>query len=97
MILSNAFPVELEAPTFGFPTLPLSLKPSDYSKLDVDTLFFIFYHQGNTEQQYYASKQLKQEHWRFHTKYFTWFRRLDQPTVRFNIYIYIYIEHHSRP
>ncbi|KCZ80234.1 hypothetical protein H312_02357 [Anncaliia algerae PRA339] len=50
-----------------------------YSKLDIDTLFFIFYTQINTIYQYYAIKALKQRSWRFHSKYSTWFQRLEEP------------------
>lgn len=50
-----------------------------YLRLDLDTLFFIFYTQANTIYQYYAIKALKQRSWRFHSKYATWFQRLEEP------------------
>lgn len=55
--------------------------PEIYSKLELDTLFFIFYYQQNTIQQYFASKWLKKHSWRFHTKYKTWFQRLEEPKL----------------
>ncbi|TBU05262.1 subunit 3 of CCR4-NOT transcription complex [Hamiltosporidium magnivora] len=55
--------------------------PLFYTKLDIDTLFFIFYCQPNTVHQYFAAKQLKNYSWRFHTKYHTWFQRLEEPKI----------------
>jgi hypothetical protein len=39
-----------------------------------DTLFFIFYFQTGTLQQYLAARELKRQGWRFHKKYLTWFQ-----------------------
>lgn len=66
-----------------FPKQSLNIfeSPDIYKKLDIDTLFFIFYSQPNTVQQYYAATQLKLYSWRFHTKYRTWFQRLDEPML----------------
>ncbi|KAH9411179.1 CCR4-NOT transcriptional regulation complex protein [Ordospora pajunii] len=66
-----------------FPKTPLYIFESQdvFKKLDTDTLFFIFYSQLGTIQQYYAAAQLKLYSWRFHTKYFTWFQRLDEPKL----------------
>lgn len=71
-----------ETPGF-FPKEPLYVFESQdvFKKLDIDTLFFIFYSQLGTIQQYYAAAQLKMYSWRFHTKYFTWFQRLDEPKL----------------
>lgn len=55
--------------------------PEIYSRLDLDTLFFIFYYQQNTIQQYFAAKWLKKHAWRFHIKYKTWFQRLEEPDL----------------
>ncbi len=46
-----------------------------------DTLFFIFYFQKNSFQQFLAARELKKRNWRFHKQYITWFRRLEQPKV----------------
>ncbi|KAI5190891.1 CCR4-NOT transcription complex subunit 3 [Nematocida sp. AWRm77] len=62
------------------PSLLLS-SPEFYQKLDMDTLFFIFYFHQNTSCQYYAAKELKNYSWRFHTKYMAWFQRLEEPTI----------------
>lgn len=71
-----------DIPSF-FPKSPSLLlsSPEFYQKLDMDTLFFIFYFHQNTSCQYYAAKELKNYSWRFHTKYMAWFQRLEEPTV----------------
>lgn len=50
------------------------------SKVSIETLFFIFYSQKSTMEQYFAAKEMKSRNWRYHTKYSTWFRRYDPPT-----------------
>jgi CCR4-NOT transcription complex subunit 3 len=55
--------------------------PETFSKFDVDTLFFIFYYQQASYQQYLAAKELKKQSWRFHKKFQTWFQRHDRPKV----------------
>ena len=53
--------------------------PGLYSKIDTDTLFYIFYYRQNTYQQYMAAKSLKSQSWRFHKQYQTWFQRHEEP------------------
>ena len=53
--------------------------PALYSKIDTDTLFYIFYYRQNTYQQYMAAKSLKTQSWRFHKQYQTWFQRHEEP------------------
>ena len=53
--------------------------PSLYTKMDQDTLFYIFYYRQNTYQQYMAAKALKGQSWRFHKQYQTWFQRHEEP------------------
>ncbi|KAL8714030.1 MAG: hypothetical protein Q9220_002176 [cf. Caloplaca sp. 1 TL-2023] len=53
--------------------------PALYSKIDTDTLFYIFYYRQNTYQQYLAAKSLKNQSWRFHKQYQTWFQRHEEP------------------
>ncbi|KAI5135494.1 uncharacterized protein NESG_01729 [Nematocida ausubeli] len=55
--------------------------PEFYQKLDMDTLFFIFYFHQNTPCQYYAARELKNYSWRYHTKYMAWFQRLEEPSI----------------
>lgn len=54
--------------------------PEIYHKLDIDTLFFIFYF-SNDEKQLFSARELKKYSWRFHTKYCTWFQRLEEPKL----------------
>ena len=53
--------------------------PHIFDNLDMDTLFFIFYFQTGTLQQYLAARALKKQGWRFHKKYLTWFQRHEEP------------------
>lgn len=66
-----------------YPTKPPQhfSEPSFFASLEVDTLFFIFYHQQGTYQQYLAARELKKQAWRFHKKYLTWFQRFEEPKV----------------
>lgn len=52
-----------------------------YDKVDLDVLFYIFYSEPGTIRQYFAAKGLKKCSWRFHTKYTTWFQRLEEPKI----------------
>ncbi|KAL4431048.1 hypothetical protein ABPG75_006304 [Micractinium tetrahymenae] len=53
--------------------------PSLYEKLDAETLFFIFYHQPGSYQQYLAARELKRQAWRFHKQHSAWFQRHEEP------------------
>jgi hypothetical protein len=64
------YPQELDA-VFDDPRL--------YSRIDPDTLFYIFYYKQGTYQQYLAAKALKDQSWRFHKQYQTWFQRHEEP------------------
>jgi CCR4-NOT transcription complex subunit 3 len=72
--------------------------PGLYEKMDTDTLFFIFYNQQGTYQQYLAAKELKKQAWRYHKKYMTWFQRHDQPQITTNEYelgTYVYFDYET--
>ncbi|KAF8865123.1 hypothetical protein BDZ45DRAFT_669011 [Acephala macrosclerotiorum] len=64
------YPQELD-PVFDDPRL--------YSRIDPDTLFYVFYYKQETYQQYLAAKALKDQSWRFHKQYQTWFQRHEEP------------------
>ena len=67
-----------------------------FNRLSPETLFFIFYYQEGTKAQYLAAKALKNQSWRFHTKYMMWFQRHDDPkkiTDEFEIGTYIYFDY----
>lgn len=59
--------------------LPIFDDPRLYSRIDTDTLFYVFYYRQNTYQQYLAAKSLKGQSWRFHKQYQTWFQRHEEP------------------
>jgi CCR4-NOT transcription complex subunit 3 len=83
-----------------FPQEPASViqRADLYTKLDVDTLFFIFYFQQGSYQQYLAAAQLKKASWRYHKKYKTWFQRHEEPTETTEEYergTYVYFDFES--
>ncbi|KAF5001871.1 hypothetical protein FGRMN_718 [Fusarium graminum] len=65
----------------GFPQEPLAIfdDPRLYSRIDPDTLFYVFYYKQGSAQQYMAAKALKDQSWRFHKQYQTWFQRHEEP------------------
>ncbi|KAF9992860.1 general negative regulator of transcription subunit 5, partial [Entomortierella chlamydospora] len=70
--------------------------PAMFEKFDIDTLFFIFYYQQGTYQQYLAARELKKQSWRFHKKYLTWFQRHEEPKAITDDYeqgTYIYFDY----
>lgn len=65
--------------------------------LGTDTLFFAFYYQPNTYQQYLAAKELKKQSWRYHRKHHTWFQRHEEPKIATDEYekgTYVYFDFH---
>ncbi|KAM3075087.1 general negative regulator of transcription subunit 5 [Clarireedia jacksonii] len=58
---------------------PILEDPRLYSRIDPDTLFYIFYYKQSTYQQYLAARSLKEQSWRFHKQYQTWFQRHEEP------------------
>ncbi|OIR58595.1 MAG: CCR4-NOT complex subunit Not3/5 [Amphiamblys sp. WSBS2006] len=50
-------------------------------RLDINTLFYIFYYEQHTHKQYLAIRELKKRCWRFHKKYLTWFQRYSVPEI----------------
>ena len=59
--------------------LPIFADVRLYNRLDTDTLFYIFYYKQGTYQQFLAAKALKEQSWRFHKQYQTWFQRHEEP------------------
>ncbi|KAK0660406.1 Not1 N-terminal domain, CCR4-Not complex component-domain-containing protein [Cercophora samala] len=64
-----------------FPQEPLDIldDPRLYERIDPDTLFYVFYYKQGTYQQYLAARALKDQSWRFHKQYQTWFQRHEEP------------------
>ncbi len=54
--------------------------PATYAKLDTEALFFAFYYQPGSYQQFLAAKELKRQSWRYHKGQRSWFQvRLPLP------------------
>ena len=67
------------APHYPQEPLPTLEDHRLYSRVDTDTLFYVFYYRQGTYQQYLAAKALKNQSWRFHKQYQTWFQRHEEP------------------
>lgn len=52
-------------------------RAANFSKFNLETLFFAFYHQQGTYQQYLAAVELKKKNWKFNKKFETWFKKAD--------------------
>lgn len=83
-----------------YPQEPLALfdNLAAFEKLDIDALFYIFYYQQGTYQQYLAAKELKAQAWRYHKKYLTWFQRHEQPkeiTDEYEQGTYLYFDYET--
>ena len=83
-----------------FPVQPAPLfeTPAIFERFDADTLFFVFYYQQGTYQQYLAARELMKQSWRYHKKYMTWFQRHDQPKVTTDEYetgTYVYFDYET--
>ena len=84
----------------SFPQTPAGVfdHPASFDRFDTDTLFFIFYYQQGTYQQYLAARELKRQSWRYHKKYMTWFQRHEEPKVTADDYeqgTYLYFDYES--
>ncbi|KAK3994656.1 general negative regulator of transcription subunit 3 [Cladorrhinum sp. PSN332] len=64
-----------------FPQEPLPIldDPRLYDRIDPDTLFYVFYYKQGSYQQFLAARALKEQSWRFHKQYQTWFQRHEEP------------------
>ncbi|KAG8390764.1 hypothetical protein BUALT_Bualt01G0117400 [Buddleja alternifolia] len=85
---------QIQAPIVNNPAFWERLGADTYG---TDTLFFSFYYQQNTYQQYLAAKELKKQSWRYHRKYNTWFQRHEEPKVAtddFEQGTYVYFDFH---
>lgn len=84
-------------PPPSFPSQPLKHHATSdfFEKLDLDTLFFTFYYQQGTYQQFLAARRLKQNSWIFHKKYRTWFLPQPGPKIvsdQFHRGTYVYFD-----
>ena len=94
-IIPPSYPTSL-TDSNGNNLYPVLENPLLFERLDADALFFSFYHQQNTPQQYLAARELKRANWRFHKKYSAWFARRDEPKIsneEFEQGAYIFFDH----
>ncbi len=77
-VVAPSNPVPFKKQPVQFPTVPMQMSPELLSKFDDDTLFFMFYYQQGTYEQFLAVKELKRRNWAYHTKYMTWFQHYDE-------------------
>ncbi|XAR68674.1 hypothetical protein NMG60_11003881 [Bertholletia excelsa] len=92
-VTPSSYP-QVQAPIVNNPAFWERLGADSYG---TDTLFFSFYYQQNTYQQYLAAKELKKQSWRYHKKYNTWFQRHEEPKVTTDEYeqgTYVYFDFH---
>mmetsp|Transcript_17709 Transcript_17709/g.23336 ORF Transcript_17709/g.23336 Transcript_17709/m.23336 type:complete len:795 (-) Transcript_17709:268-2652(-) len=85
-------------PSFPSAPSPAFENPAMFEKFSTDTLFFIFYYQQGTYQQYLAARELKKQSWRYHKKYMTWFQRHEEPKVTNDEYeqgTYVYFDYET--
>ncbi|KAM7269054.1 hypothetical protein ACFE04_024551 [Oxalis oulophora] len=97
------FPRHPAATPASYPQVqaPIINNPAFWERLGIDgygtdTLFFSFYYQQNTYQQYLAAKELKRQSWRYHRKHFTWFQRHEEPKLATDEYEqgnYVYFDY----
>jgi CCR4-NOT transcription complex subunit 3 len=67
----------------SYPTVPMYSHAANFARFDLETLFFAFYYQQETYQQYLAAVELKKENWLFNKRFETWFKKVDgnQPST----------------
>ena len=85
-------------PHFPVAPAPQFDEATTFEKFGTDTLFFIFYYQQGTYQQYLAARELKKRSWRYHKKYLTWFQRHEEPKVtadEFEQGTYVYFDYET--
>ncbi|KAL9141873.1 hypothetical protein ABFS82_14G132200 [Erythranthe guttata] len=93
VVTPQSYP-QVQAPIVNNPAFWERLGPDSYA---TDMLFFSFYYQQNTYQQYLAAKELKKQSWRYHRKFNTWFQRHEEPKVAtddFEQGTYVYFDFH---
>ncbi|GAQ78366.1 transcription regulator NOT2/NOT3/NOT5 family protein [Klebsormidium nitens] len=83
----------------SYPSVPSPIldRPELFERFETDVLFFSFYYQQGTYQQYLAAKELKKQSWRYHKKYNTWFQRHEEPKLTTDEYeqgTYVYFDFH---
>ena len=84
------------APSYPSSRPPALDAPALFERLDAEALFFAFYYQPGTHQQYLAARELKRQSWRYHTQHGAWFQRHEEPTAATDEYergTYVYFDY----
>jgi CCR4-NOT transcription complex subunit 3 len=68
-------------PQFPVTPAPRFENSQVFERMDVDSLFFVFFHQPGTYQQFLAAKELKKHDWRYHKQHNVWIQRHEDPTM----------------
>ena len=58
--------------------IPILENPQLFEKLETEALFYAFYYQPGTYQQYLAARELKRQSWRYHKQHRAWFQVIAQ-------------------
>ena len=58
-----------------YPTSAMFNRQSNFMRMYLESLFFAFYYQHGTYQQYVAALELKQRGWEFHIRFQTWMKK----------------------
>merc|ERR1719362_1722140 len=61
----------------NYPRVPLYNRTENFARFDLETLFFAFYYQQGTDQQYLAAVELKRKNWKFVKRFETWFKKVE--------------------
>lgn len=65
--------------------IPILENPQLFEKLETEALFYAFYYQPGTYQQYLAARELKRQSWRYHKQHRAWFQVHYQSCFRSHI------------
>lgn len=83
-------------PTFPRAAPDIMSAPGLFRRMDPEALFFAFYYQPDTYQQYLAAQELKRQSWRYHKHHNAWFQRYAEPSVTNDEYeqgTYVYFDY----
>ncbi len=65
--------------------------PALFRRLDPECLFFAFYFQPDSYQQYLAAHELKRQSWRFHKHHNALFQRFTEPAITSDEYEQVFV------
>uniref|UniRef100_A0A1J3IKZ2 Putative NOT transcription complex subunit VIP2 n=1 Tax=Noccaea caerulescens TaxID=107243 RepID=A0A1J3IKZ2_NOCCA len=77
---------EFSVPQCYYAKSPPPLHQGLFTKLSVETLFYIFYSMPKDEAQLYAANELYNRGWFYHKEHRLWFIRIGEPLVKTNAY-----------